>query len=314
MGKIAFVFPGQGAQYVGMGKALEEAFPYIRFFFDEASDVLGFDLRRLCFEGPEDELRRTDNTQPAILTICVQALKVLEREVGVKPDLLAGHSLGEYTALFATGALSFGDVLKLVRERGRAMEEACPRGQGGMAAILGLEGHKVDELCRIARRDDEVLVPANYNCPGQVVISGHLEAVKRAVELSKELGAKRGVLLEVSGPFHSPLMERAAERLREVLEEVNWGSFSVPVVSNVTAEPYSSPEEAKRLLVLQVKSPVRWEDSVRKMVALGVDTFIELGPNKVLSGLIRRTVEGVRVMNLEGPQDLEALKKAFGKN
>lgn len=314
MGKVAFVFPGQGAQYVGMGKAFEEAFPYTRGFFEQASHVLGFDLRRLCFEGPEEELRRTDNTQPAILTVCVQALKVLEVELGIRPDLLAGHSLGEYTALFATGALSFGDVLKVVRERGRAMEEACPKGQGAMAAILGLEGDKVEELCRRARRDEEVLVPANYNCPGQVVISGHLEAVKRAVELSKQMGAKRAVLLEVSGPFHSPLMEKAAERLKEVLEEVNWGSFSVPVVSNVTAEPYTSPEEAKRLLVLQIKSPVRWEDSVRRMVALGVDTFIELGPNKVLSGLIRRTVQGVVVFNLEGPQDLETLKKAFGKN
>ncbi len=314
MGKVAFVFPGQGAQYVGMGKALEEAFPYTRAFFDEASEVLGFDLRRLCLEGPEEELRRTENTQPAILTVCAQALKVLEREVGLKPDLLAGHSLGEYTALFATGALSFRDVVRVVRERGKAMEEACPRGQGAMAAILGLEGPKVEELCKRARKDQEVLVPANYNCPGQVVISGHLEAVKRAVELSKEMGAKRAVLLDVSGPFHSPFMEKAAERLREVLEEIEWSAFSVPVVSNVTAEPYASPEEAKKLLVLQVKSPVRWEESVRRMVALGVDTFIELGPNKVLSGLIRRTVEGVVTLNLEGPQDLDTLNKAFGKN
>ncbi len=311
MAGVAFVFPGQGAQYVGMGRELWEAFDYVRDIFEEASDALGLDLKRLCFEGPQERLLRTENTQPAVFVVSVAAARVLQRELGVEPDLAAGHSLGEYSALCISGAMGLREAVWVVRKRGEFMEEACPVGTGAMAAILGLEREKVEELCERARGDGEVLVPANFNCPGQVVISGHRGAVERAIAVAKEMGAKRALMLNVSGPFHSPLMEPAAQRLKGVLEGVALGSPRIPVISNVDAEPNTSPERAKELLVLQVKSPVLWEDSVRKMVALGVDTFVELGPGKVLSGLIRRTVSDVKVLNLEVPGDLKRLREAF---
>lgn len=311
MGKVAFVFPGQGAQYVGMGKGLWEAFPYVREMFQEASEALGFDLAKLCFEGPKEELVKTENTQPAVLAVSAACAEVMRRELGVEPHLVAGHSLGEYTALWFSGALPFREAVRLVRVRGELMEAACPHGTGGMAAVLGLARERVEDLCRESREGGEVLVPANFNCPGQVVISGHRRSLEKAVSLAKAYGAKRAVVLEVSGPFHSPLMEPAAEGLKGVLEGLAFGELRVPVVSNVEAKPNRSPSRAKELLILQVKSPVLWEDSVREMVALGVDTFVELGPGKVLSGLIKRTVSEARTLNLEGIEDLDPLREAF---
>lgn len=311
MGEVAFVFPGQGAQYVGMGKGLWEAFPYVKEMFEEASEVLGMDLAKLCFEGPKEELIRTENTQPAILIVSAACAEVLRREIGIEPAFVAGHSLGEYAALWFSGAIALDEAVRVVRRRGQLMEAACPYGTGGMAAILGLERDKVEALCREAQQEGEVLVPANFNCPGQVVISGHRRSLEKAVSLAKTFGAKRAVLLEVSGPFHSPLMGPAAEGLKEVLDGLVFRELRVPVVSNVEAKPNVSPSRAKELLVLQVKSPVLWEDSVREMVALGVDTFVELGPGKVLSNLIKRTVPEARTFNLEDAKEVDLLRESF---
>jgi len=294
-----------------MGRELWEAFQGVKELFEEAADVLGMDLKKLCFEGPEDELRLTANTQPAVFTVSVAVWKVVKEEVGLEPDYVAGHSLGEYSALVAAGGLAFRDGVQVVRKRGQFMQEACPAGVGGMAAIIGLDKERVETLCSMVREEGEVLVPANFNSPQQVVISGHLGAVKRATERAKEMGAKRAVLLDVSGPFHSPLMKPAAERLEEALREIELKDLRVPVVTNVEAKPNVSGQKAKELLVAQVSMPVLWEDSVRRMVALEVDTFVELGPGRVLSGLIRRTVPEVRTLKVEGPGDLERLKQAL---
>jgi len=311
MSKLAFVFPGQGAQYVGMGKDLWENFPYVKDLFEEANEVLGFDLKRLCFEGPESELKKTENTQVCVFLVSLASALVVEKELGLRPDYLAGHSLGEYTALCVAGVIPFREALRLVRKRGEFMRDSCPEGVGAMAALLGLERDRIFELCQKAKREGEVLVPANFNCPGQIVISGHKEAVERAISMVKEFGGKKAVLLEVSGAFHSPLMEEASKKLEEFLKGIEFNGFKVPVVSNVNAEPYSNPQKAKELLVLQVKSPVLWEDSIRRLVALGVNTFVELGPGKVLTGLIKRTVPELKTLNLEVSQDLEGLKEGL---
>lgn len=303
---IAYVFPGQGSQYPGMGKDLADNFAVARETFEEANDSLNFDLASMCFTGSEDELKLTANTQPAILTVSIAALRVLEQESDLRPSFTAGHSLGEYSALVAANALSFGDAVRIVRQRGTFMQEAVPVGQGAMAAIIGIDSADLERMCRDAA-DGEIVTPANYNSPGQIVIAGHAGAVERAIALAKDGGAKRALPLPVSAPFHSALMKPAAERLQDVLEPVAVNSFSCPVVNNVEAQPYSEPERTKPLLVEQVCAPVRWEESIRKLQELSVERYIEIGPGKVLSGLIKRIDRSASSMNVG---DVESLAKA----
>jgi [acyl-carrier-protein] S-malonyltransferase len=306
---ISFVFPGQGAQYAGMGRDLAENFPVARETFDEANDALGFDLARLCFEGPEEDLKLTANTQPAILTVSVAALRALQAETGLEPSCTAGHSLGEYSALVCAGGLSFADAVRIVRQRGLFMQEAVPVGQGAMAAVMGLEGEALEALCREAAQG-EIVAPANYNSPGQVVIAGHAGAVDRAIALSKEQGAKRALLLPVSAPFHCALMQPAGERLQGVLDAVSVHPLRIPVVTNVEAAPNHDAGRIKDLLVKQVSAPVRWDASVEAMAAMGVERFIEIGPGKVLAGLIKRIAKGSVVLNVEDSSGIQTLVSA----
>ena len=304
--RTAFVFPGQGSQYVGMGQALCDRFPDAGAVFDEAEDALGLGLRELCFGGPDAELNRTENTQPAILTASVAALRVLEARVGIEPSWVAGHSLGEYSALVCAGALGLADAVRVVRQRGRLMQQAVPEGEGGMAAVLGLEEAAVRELCEEVARG-EVVAPANLNGGGQVVVSGAREAVRRAVRLARDRGARKVVELAVSAPFHCALMTPAAEGLRDVLEGVEVGPLRMGVVTNVEAAVNADPGRVKTLLAEQVVSPVRWEESVRALAGLGCERVIELGPGRVLSGLVRRIDRSMSTSNLEKPEDLEKL-------
>lgn len=301
----AFVFPGQGSQYAGMGKDLAENFPQARHAFEEANDALGMDLAKLCFDGPEEDLKLTANTQPAIVTTSIAALRVMQEEAGLVPDYVAGHSLGEYAALVCAGALSFEDAVRTVRQRGNFMQDAVPVGVGTMAAIIGLDAQVVDEVCdEVAQQ--EVVAPANYNSPGQIVIAGHIAAVERAMALAKERGAKRALPLPVSAPFHCRLMEPAARQLEAVLGEVSVSDLTCPVISNVEAIPNRKADAVRDLLVKQVYSPVRWEESVRTMTAQGVDRFIEIGPGKVLSGLIKRIARGSKIQNIGTVDDLKS--------
>jgi [acyl-carrier-protein] S-malonyltransferase len=306
---ISFVFPGQGAQYAGMGRDLAENFPVARETFDEANDALGFDLARLCFEGPEEDLKLTANTQPAILAVSVAALRALQAETGLEPSCTAGHSLGEYSALVCAGGLSFADAVRIVRQRGLFMQEAVPVGQGAMAAVMGLEGEALEALCREAAQG-EIVAPANYNSPGQIVIAGHAGAVERAIALSKEQGAKRALLLPVSAPFHCALMQPAGERLQGVLDAVSVHPLRIPVVTNVEAAPNHDAGRIKDLLVKQVSAPVRWDASVEAMAAMGVERFIEIGPGKVLAGLIKRIAKGSVVQNVEDSSGIQTLVSA----
>jgi len=304
MKPTAFIFPGQGSQYVGMGKELFENFSVAKRVFEEADDALHFSVSSLCFKGPEDALKLTENTQPAILTTSVGALRVLEAEKGMTPQFTAGHSLGEYSALVASGALSFPEAVKTVRLRGKFMQEAVPVGEGAMAAVLGMEREQIEEICE-ACSSGEVLAPANFNCPGQIVIAGHSKAVERAIERIKQ-GGKKAVLLPVSAPFHSALMKPAGERLEKALEEISVRDLKIPVVTNVEAEVNHSKDRVKGLLVAQVSSPVRWEESMRKMIDKGVEQVLEIGPGKILSGLMKRIDHRIETKNLE---DLQTLHK-----
>jgi [acyl-carrier-protein] S-malonyltransferase len=289
-----------------MGKELAENFGIARETFQEADDALGSNLSRLCFAGPVEELKLTANTQPAILAVSVAALRVVESETGLAADYLAGHSLGEYSALVAAGAIRFSDAVRLVRARGTFMQEAVPIGVGAMAAILGVDPEVLAEICAEAAQN-EVVAPANFNSPGQIVIAGHAGAVNRTIEIAKAKGFRKTMLLPVSAPFHCSLMMPAAERLATVLNEVDIRPLGKPVITNVEAEPNSDRERIRELLVKQVCAPVLWDGSVKKMKELGVNRFIEVGPGKVLSGLIKRIVKDVETVNIEDLASLKAL-------
>ena len=304
---IAFLFPGQGSQFSGMGKDLADNFSVARLVFEEACDALGFDIARLCFNGSEDELKLTANTQPAILTTSIAALRVVEQETDFRPVYAAGHSLGEYSALVCAGALGFADAVRTVRKRGTFMQEAVPVGIGAMAAVMGVERADLEQICSESAQG-EVVSPANFNSPGQIVIAGHATAVERAMELARQRGAKRALPLPVSAPFHSSLMEPAARRLAEVLDDVTVHPFQCPVVGNVKAEPYQEQGLVKSLLTEQVCAPVCWDQSVVEMADLGVSNFIEIGPGKVLSGLVKRIVKGTNVQNVGDVADLDKLQ------
>lgn len=304
--KVAFLFPGQGSQHVGMGRELCEEFPEARRVFDEAEEALSLPLRRLCFSGPEPELRLTEYAQPAILTVSVAALRVLESRSALRPVCAAGHSLGEYSALVCVGALSFGDAVRVVRERGRLMQEAVPQGQGLMAVILGLEAREVEAICDEAA-GGEVVAPANFNGAGQIVISGTRGAVLRAMQKARERGARRVVELPVSAPFHCPLMKPVSEGLKKVLAPVSIRPFSVGVITNVEARLNLDHARVKSLLVEQAACPVRWEESVRKIEEMGCGRALEIGPGKVLSGLVKRASPGLEVENFAAPEDLRKI-------
>jgi len=307
MGKVAFVFPGQASQYSGMGKELAEKYPVARAVFEEADKALGFSVSKLCFEGTEDDLKLTANTQPAILTVSVAAARVLA-EKGITPDFVAGHSLGEYSALVAAGSLKFAEAVKSVRKRGTYMQEAVPAGQGAMAAIMGLSPAVVLDACKRAA-EGQICSPANLNSPEQTVISGHAGAVKRAVEIASQLGAKRSMVLPVSAPFHSALMMPAQEKLEKDLSAVEFAELQVPLVTNVDADSIRQGEEARSALIRQVTMPVRWEESMRMLLDEGVNTFVEVGPGRVLTGLMRQIERSVATLNVEDEKSLQATRE-----
>jgi len=303
--KIAFLFPGQGSQAVGMGRDLRERFMVAARTFEEADEALGFAISKLCFEGPEDELRLTENTQPAILTVSVAAWRVLQAEA-VRPELAAGHSLGEWSAHVAAGTLAFADAVRAVKARGRAMQRAVPAGQGGMAAVLMLDPAKVAEACAEAVAETGLSVAAaNLNSPGQTVISGALAAVEKAAEICKAKGARRAVMLSVSAPFHCPLMQPAQEEVARVLDGIAMSDPRIPVAANVTGALVRTAAEARDALTRQVTGAVRWVDCVQALVAAGANTFIEVGPGKVLTGLMKQIDAAQKALNVEDGVSLE---------
>jgi len=302
MNSIAFLFPGQGSQAAGMGKELAALYPVARRTFEEADQALGFALSQLCFEGPDDKLKMTEITQPAILTVSTAVSRVL-KEKGVSPQFVAGHSLGEYSAHVAAGTLAFADAVRTVRNRGKYMQEAVPAGQGAMAAILAMPLDQLQQVCAEAAQG-EVVSPANINSPDQIVISGSARAVERAAELAKQRGAKRAIMLPVSAPFHCALMQPAQDRLAKDLAGLQFSNPAMPVVANIDAAPKVTGEASRSALVQQVTGAVRWSDCVQKLIAMGAKTFVEVGPGKVLTGLLRQIDRAQTAMNVEDDASL----------
>ncbi|MBP2072517.1 ACP S-malonyltransferase [Thermoanaerobacterium butyriciformans] len=309
--KIAFIYPGQGAQYAGMGKEIYDNFSEAKEVFEEANDSLGYDIAKLCFEGPDEELMKTENTQPAILTVSIALTKVLSNK-GIKADVTAGLSLGEYSALVYSGALSFKDAVRLVKKRGEYMQNAVPIGIGGMAAIIGLDNETVENICYDVK-DVGIVEPANYNCPGQLSIAGEIKALEKAVELAKVKGAKKAVMLPVSAPFHCCMLKEAGFKLEGDLKQIYTYDMSVPVITNVTAD-YLKMDEVKKMLVRQVSSPVLWEQSIRRMIEDEVDTFIEIGPGKTLTGFMKRIDKTKKALNFEDMGTLVKLLSSLEVN
>jgi len=308
MKKIGVVFPGQGSQYVGMGKKLYDRFDEVKELFAAADKTLGFSISQLVFNGPEEELRQTFNTQPALVLVSYAVWRVFQKETKLVPYLVSGHSLGEYTALLASGYFTFEDALKITRKRGLLMEESCPKGKGGMVALIGANMGKVQPVLNEISHDEYVVVPANMNSAEQVVLSGDMGALKEAVEKLKGIGYKKAVFLNVSGPFHSPLMKEAAKKLKEELKNLAGGNLAVPVVSNVDATPEKSEGAIVDKLYRQMFSPVLWQTCVHRMAQDGVECFIEVGPQKVLSNLIKRIVPDIPCYNVEEHEDIESIK------
>lgn len=307
MARTAFVFPGQGAQYVGMGKDIVENYESANEIFELASRAIGYDMKKVCFEGPEEELKKTENTQPAILTTCIAIAKILEKK-GIKPHMSAGLSLGEYASLVIAGVLDFQDAVALVKKRGKYMQEAVPLGVGTMAAILGMERNDLDNAL-VKAKEFGIVEAANFNSPGQIVISGEVKAVEKACEFAKESGALKAVILPVSAPFHCSMLAPAGEKLALELENIMMDDFKIPVIANVNADYYQDKEQVKELLVKQVSHSVLWEDSVVKMLEDGIDTFVEIGPGKSLSQFIkkiaRKEKKKVTILNIQNKEELE---------
>lgn len=304
MTKTAFVFPGQGSQAVGMGKDLHDLYPVARATFAEADAALGFSLSGLCFEGPEEELRKTANTQPAILTVSVACQRILA-EKGFAPAIVAGHSLGEYSALVAAGAISFADAVRLVRKRGQLMQEAVPLGEGSMAAVLGMDRDQIIAICKETEAKIGPVQAVNFNCPGQVVIAGATAAVDAAVDALKQAGAKRAISLPVSAPFHSTLMKPAAEKLAAELDKITVNDAAIPVVANVDGQVVTKGDAIKASLVRQAASPVLWEDCVATILGAGAAIFVEVGPGKVLTGFTKKIAKDAVTLNVEDEVSLQ---------